>query len=229
METQLSFSQLTERQRLVWVSHQLRPEIPLYHVAFSFRIQGALDPERFDRAFKAVVQGVPALRTVLRASAGREARAEVLPHVTPDLVYKDLRAEGMAWKAYIDSVAWEPFNLAGRLFRSWLLRMGEEEFVWLLSIHHIVTDTISFQLIYNRVMAAYRSPDDPRHSDPNPCRADLSEPPDSESAAYWESRLADLPSGVRFYGETDQGDAHPIFGIHRSVHCGRTGAPCAGR
>ena len=40
MERIIEIKPLTERQRLVWLSQQLHPEIPLYYVAFSFRIHG---------------------------------------------------------------------------------------------------------------------------------------------------------------------------------------------
>ncbi|HEX2091917.1 MAG TPA: amino acid adenylation domain-containing protein, partial [Longimicrobiaceae bacterium] len=148
---------LSFAQERLWFLEQLRPGEISYNLPFALRLRGALDVDALERSLSEIVRRHEALRTVFRERDGapRQVIAPFgglrlpvqdlshLPQETREAeVQRELVAEGGA----------RPFDLsAGPLFRVSLLRLGAEEHVLLLSMHHIVSDGWSMGVLYREL------------------------------------------------------------------------------
>ncbi|MCZ6760270.1 MAG: condensation domain-containing protein, partial [Gemmatimonadetes bacterium] len=149
----LSFGQ----QRL-WFLEQLFPNNPVYNVPRAVRMTGALDVEALRRTLDAIVDRHEAIRTTFAVVDG-ELRQVVAPSLTVALPVDDLSGlpgEERDAEAHrlVAEAARRPFDLEqGPLLRAKLLKLGEEEHILVLTMHHIITDGRSSE-IFNREMEA---------------------------------------------------------------------------
>ncbi|WP_316399525.1 condensation domain-containing protein, partial [Bradyrhizobium sp. 33ap4] len=152
----LSFAQ----QRL-WFLAQLNEGSTNYHIPLALRLRGALDRSAWQRSLDRLFARHEALRSVFVATQGKP-RVEVLP---PDaglpIVDHDLRQRSDAEAALLDLCHEEgrtPFDLArGPLIRGHLVRMSDEEHVFLLTQHHIVSDGWSMGVLLRELSQLYRA------------------------------------------------------------------------
>src|SRR5947207_1016962 len=154
-ELPLSFAQ----QRL-WFIEQLEPGSATYNIATAVRLTGRLEVGALERALSEVVRRHEALRTTFPTVAGvpvqRIGEAAAL-----ELAVTDLRGlAGAAREREVErlaaAAAQQPFDLAqGPLLRAGLLRLGAEEQVVLVTMHHIVSDGWSMGILMRELAALY--------------------------------------------------------------------------
>ncbi|MBV9122341.1 MAG: amino acid adenylation domain-containing protein, partial [Planctomycetes bacterium] len=151
----LSFAQ----QRL-WFLHQWAPGSCLYHIPAAVRLHGPLDVSALERSFQEVVRRHEALRTTFANADGQPVqvitpdRASPLPVIDLSAVPAAEREEKVQELASLE--ARRPFDLVGEpLLRTTLLRLGAEEHVVLLTMHHIISDGWSLGVFLREVTALY--------------------------------------------------------------------------
>jgi len=155
---------LSFAQRRLWFFERLEPGSPLYHIPAVLRAAGPLDAGRLERALAEVERRHEALRTVL--AAGSEALSGepvqiVLPPRPFALPVTDLTAlpaveRDARARALVIEEALRPFDLeTGPLWRATLLRLGAENHLVLLTLHHIVSDGWSMDVLLREVAALY--------------------------------------------------------------------------
>src|ERR1039457_4742387 len=66
-----SFQALSDNQQGIWFLCQFAPESSIYNVSFAGRIRAALDIPAFRRAFQALVDRHPSLRTTIAVQSGK--------------------------------------------------------------------------------------------------------------------------------------------------------------
>jgi amino acid adenylation domain-containing protein/FkbM family methyltransferase len=154
-ELPLSFAQ----ERL-WFLSQLEPDSPAYHLFSGVRLRGGLDAAALGRALAEVVRRHEILRTTFASVEGRPVQV-VSPAADVALPVEDLSTlrpqEREAEVARLTKVAARtPFDLArGPLVRASLLRLGEEEHVLLLTMHHIISDGWSSTVLVRELATLY--------------------------------------------------------------------------
>ncbi|HEU5376780.1 MAG TPA: condensation domain-containing protein, partial [Ktedonobacteraceae bacterium] len=161
----LSFAQ----QRL-WFLEQLEPGKDTYTIANIIRLDGHLMLEALERSFQEIVDRHETLRTIFVNDQG-QAWQRVLPRRPVILPTVDLEqhpvTEREEWvKQVMRQEAQRPFDLErDPLLRVLLLRLGDEEHVMLLSMHHIISDAWSigvmareFSLLYAAFADGQASP-----------------------------------------------------------------------
>src|SRR3984893_1681594 len=132
-------------QQRLWFLDQLEPGNTAYNLPRVIRIVGALDGSALTAALQALVCRHDGLRTVF-TSINDEPVQSVLPALEVDLPIVDLSAlsEGDPSEKALQIAGEEarkPFNLAsGPLLRVKLVRLGLEEHILVLVMHHIITD-----------------------------------------------------------------------------------------
>nr|QEO74660.1 AMP-dependent synthetase and ligase [uncultured bacterium] len=153
----LSFAQ----QRL-WFLDQLEPGSAFYNVSAAVRLRGALDVAALRRALGEIVRRHESLRTTFKAVDGHPAQVVAasleLPLEVSDLseLPESEREESVA--AHAREWARRPFDLAqGPLLRAHLLRLGAEEHVALFTMHHIISDLWSIEVLVREVAALYEA------------------------------------------------------------------------
>ena len=136
----LSFAQ----QRL-WFLDQLEPNSSAYNAPAAYRLAGPLDVMALEAAINEIVRRHEALRTTF-ASVDGEPVQVIAPTLCVPLRMTDLEVlpraerEPEAWRRAVAD-AYSSFDLSrGPLLRAQLLRLGEEEHILVLTLHHIVTD-----------------------------------------------------------------------------------------
>ena len=153
----LSFAQ----QRL-WFLDQLAPESASYIIPAAVRLKGELNVEALERTLSDIVRRHEVLRTRF-VSVGGEPRQQVLEAEPVSLLVTDLsgleeteREAAVQEAVTLDSH--DLFDLAnGPLLRVKLLRLGTEEHVVLLTMHHIVSDGWSMGLLIKEVATLYEA------------------------------------------------------------------------
>ncbi|HEX7239391.1 MAG TPA: non-ribosomal peptide synthase/polyketide synthase, partial [Longimicrobiaceae bacterium] len=202
-EAPLSFAQ----ERL-WFLDRLMPGSAAYNLAGAIRLRGEVDAATLRRSLEEIVRRHETLRTVFAEVEGRPVQ-RVLPAGAVPLPAVDLSRldpgtrEGAARRA-AEAAARAPFALeAGPPFRARLLRLGADEHLLVLVLHHIVGDGWSGGVLMREVGALYPAllAGEPSPLPPLPTqyadwalrqrdglRGDVVE----EQLAYWRERLAGL-------------------------------------
>jgi len=154
----LSFAQ----QRL-WVLDRIEPNNPLYNIPRAFQLKGPLDVPSFTRALNEIVRRHESLRTTFATSTNGEPVQVVAKFLELDVPILDLTqyaAQERESRAKELAVREEqtPFNLAtGPLVRSKILKLASDEYILLLTMHHIVSDAWSASIFFQELGALYEA------------------------------------------------------------------------
>jgi amino acid adenylation domain-containing protein/non-ribosomal peptide synthase protein (TIGR01720 family) len=154
-EIALSFAE----ERL-WFLDQLQPGNPSYIIPGAVRLEGRLDTEALTAAVEAVVRRHEALRTRFETLEGRPRRVVEtdarIPIPITDWIGLPRLEQDEAIRREVAEEARRPFDLGkGPLLRLRLLRLGDEEHVLLLAVHHIVSDGWSMGILVREIGVLY--------------------------------------------------------------------------
>ena len=200
----LSFAQ----QRL-WFLDQLEPDNPLYNIPWALRVSGNLKVEALEQSLNAIVERHETLRTTFVAGKDEPAQ-RIAPHARLALGITDLsrRSEtgrGSEVESFIREEARRPFDLRnGPLLRAHLLRLGSQEHILILNIHHIVSDRWSMGVLSHELAALYATTVEGKSSPLPPLpvqyadftvwqRRWLESGVLEKQLAYWKDQLQDAP------------------------------------
>ncbi|HEX8185638.1 MAG TPA: amino acid adenylation domain-containing protein, partial [Blastocatellia bacterium] len=153
----LSFAQ----QRL-WFLDQLEGSTSAYNIPAALRLRGALNTEALTNALSEIVRRHEVLRTTFAMHDGRPVQI-INPEYRTKLPILDFSTfSDDEWSADAERILIEelqqPFDLSkGPLVRAKLLRLGEEDHVLALSLHHIVFDAWSVAILYREMAASYEA------------------------------------------------------------------------
>ncbi|HST59426.1 MAG TPA: amino acid adenylation domain-containing protein, partial [Longimicrobium sp.] len=147
-------------QERMWFLDRLLPGSAVYAMPFRIHLEGTLRPEALRQALEDLVHRHEALRTVFAAQGGRPVQV-VTPPAPFAMSLTDLSelpaqlAEREAARI-ADEEARRPFDLAtGPLFRARLLRTAPDAWRLLLTIHHVVADGWSVDILFRELSQAY--------------------------------------------------------------------------
>jgi amino acid adenylation domain-containing protein len=153
------YYELSHGQRRLWILSRFAEGSLAYNVAGAYRIKGRLDITSFTRALKQITARHESLRTIFITVDGVPVQ-KIIPAAAfnSEIEEHDLRGVD-AWdraavmaRAELETV----FDLSrGPLMRTKLLRTAEEEYVLLLTLHHIITDGWSMEVIVRELMQLY--------------------------------------------------------------------------
>jgi len=152
----MSDTALSLSQSLVWAGQSLAPNTPLYNMAWRFDLYGALDAPRFIAAASDTIRASDAMTSVFLDTGGapvRKARVDV-----PDVPLRDFSAANDPAQEAEDWMvqdAQTPFDLAHESYRTCLLKVAEDHWIWHLNVHHIATDAWSGKLLFEDVATRY--------------------------------------------------------------------------
>ncbi|HET7233234.1 MAG TPA: amino acid adenylation domain-containing protein [Longimicrobium sp.] len=217
----LSFAQ----QRL-WFIDRLQPGTGTYNIPAALRLRGELDADALARALAEVVRRHEALRTVFGEADGEPVQV-IGPGDGFRLAVEPCVDEAEAVRRAKDE-AERPFVLHADLpFRARLLRLGDEDHVLLLTLHHVAGDGWSRGVLYREIEALYTAF---ARGEPSPLaelpvqygdfaawqRQHLSGNVLEAQVAWWRQRLAGAPAVLEL--PTDR-PRPPVPGYHgAAVH-----------
>ncbi len=193
-------------QQRLWFLEQLAPDKAFYNLPAAMRLAADVRTTLLEAALNEIVARHEALRTVFSVQDGQPVQL-ILPELTIPLRAVDLTSIPAADREHearrlAQEEARTPFNLSeGPLVRAQVLKLDTHDNVLLLTLHHIVGDGWSMNLLFEELTAAYaalaagRSPVLPelpiQYADfavwqRNRLRGAVLD----EQIAYWEQQLA---------------------------------------
>ena len=200
---------LSPAQLGLWFLWRAQPDSAAYNIPVALRVRGPLDVDALRAAFSDAAAVHPALRARLVARDGALPGQRIDADVAVALPVIDLsaRADALARAAALtDEDALAPFDLLADapLWRARVLRLGANDHVLSVTIHHIVSDGESIELWLDAVRARYvarvqrsGAPADEADQAARPALPlVLPAPCHPARVAYWRDALADLPSRV---------------------------------
>jgi len=199
-------------QRRMWFLERLTPGGAAYNVPGALRVHGRLDLESWRRACQEIVRRHEILRTTYQEVDGQPVQI-VAETGEPEFTVVDCTGlSGPEGEAEIRRLAREefarPFDLrTGPLLRVKFLRLGPDEHVLLLTIHHIAGDLWSTSVAFGELATlygAYRAGEEPRLPELPVQYADyavwqhgrMAEGAFADDLEYWKQALRGAPPAL---------------------------------
>ncbi|HEX8272004.1 MAG TPA: non-ribosomal peptide synthase/polyketide synthase, partial [Longimicrobiaceae bacterium] len=198
---------LSYAQQRLWMVDRLQPGSPVYNMPAALRMRGRLDARALAGSLGELARRHEALRTTF-AERGDAPVQTVHPPAPVPLPLVDLRGVRDA-ERHAERLAGEealrPFDLgAGPLLRARLLRLAGDDHVLCFTLHHVVSDGWSMDVLVREVSALYGAFS---RGEPSPLpelpvqyadyavwqRAWLSGPVLEEQLGFWKRELRGAP------------------------------------
>lgn len=203
---------LSYSQQRMWFLWQLEPDSPAYNVGGMARLRGVLDVARFEAALQALIQRHETLRTTFPSRDG-VAFQRVAEQSDVRLQWLDLSASreserDQRLQQFADQQAHQPFDLeTGPLLRACLVKAGEREHYFVLTLHHIVTEGWAMDIFARELSALYEAFVDERES---PLEA---LPVQYLDYSMWQRQWLESGEGARQldYWKAQLGHEHPLL------------------
>jgi amino acid adenylation domain-containing protein len=218
-------------QEALWFLDQLDPGHAVYNSHLALRLTGRLDTGALAAALEEVNRRHDVLRATFVADGGTP-RQTIAPPVAVPMPVTDLgrlpapKREAEARRLAAEEAA-RPFDLAtGPLLRAALLRLGEAEHVLLLTLHHIVSDGWSMDVLAGELVALYGAR---RRGEPSPLPDPLLQYADfarwqrdwlqgdtlAGEVEHWRRRLAGAPPRLNLPTDRPRPPVMTFEGAHR--------------
>lgn len=147
-------------QQRLWFLEQLGEQTAAYNIHLGFWLRGALNIDALRSSLQALINRHASLRTDFRLE-GRDLVQVVSQDVRANLVVTDITGSAdlsAAVYALAQQEIESTFALAkGPLFRSRLIRATPTDHVLVCTMHHIITDSWSSQILARELAAFYTS------------------------------------------------------------------------
>ncbi|MGP3963943.1 amino acid adenylation domain-containing protein [Nonomuraea sp. 3N208] len=218
---------LSHAQERLWFLEQFTPGTAQLTIPIRLRLRGPLDAGALAAALDAVVAGHDALRMRFPGTEDGRPRVVLAHDATLPLTVRDAPGEAAA-KALVEQFLAVPFDLAaGPVARALLLRLGDEDHVLVVAVHHIAADGWSADVLMREVFARYDgvTPPSPQVGYGDYAAWQRGLEPSRRDLDFWRDRLAgleplDLPTDrPRPPERTYTGAAH-TFSLNPEVAAG---------
>ncbi len=196
-------------QERLWFLTQLDPASAAYHLRLALRWQGPLEVAALSQSVQRLIERHESLRTRLVTVEGRPWQAIAshldlgLPVVDVATLVEESRQQEV--QHLLTEAVEEPFEVErGPLLRAVLLRLAPAEHIFLLTLHHLIADGWSGEILSQELAAFYNGyvtgqevslPDLPvQYADYAVWqRQHLQGAVLEQEVAYWRERLAGAP------------------------------------
>ncbi|MBY8943659.1 non-ribosomal peptide synthetase, partial [Pseudomonas tolaasii] len=203
---------LSYAQQRMWFLWQLDRASGAYNLPGAVRLKGALNFGAMEQAFASLVGRHETLRTVFQRQADdRLAQVAVEPSLAIDQLDLSTLTPAEREQAVIDAATRQsllPFDLEhGPLLRVQLLKLDDQEHVLLLTLHHIVSDGWSMNVLIDEFIRFY----DAHERNETPQLPAL--PIQYSDYALWQRRWLEAGEQARQleYWQARLGDEHPVL------------------
>jgi amino acid adenylation domain-containing protein len=161
---------LSFTQTRLWFLEQLKPGNPAYNIVFAVRLKGNLDRDLLEKSLNEIIKRHESLRTTFKIAEGQPVQV-IAPSLTIALPIIDLQKcdprsasvgnrteRELKLQQLATQESQQPFNLSQLpLLRSKLLHLETQEYILLLTIHHIIADEWSIEVLLHDLAAFYQA------------------------------------------------------------------------
>ncbi len=224
-------------QQRLWFLDEFEPNSSLYNIPAAVRLRGTLDLTALEQSFREVIRRHESLRTrfgvadrmpVQVIDEAREFNLSVLDLSTVAETERDAEARRAAMEE-----SQRPFDLsAGPLMRASVLRLGEQEHVLLCTMHHIISDGWSMEVLTRELTTLYEAY---AHGKPSPLpelaiqyadyahwqREWLQGEVLDKQLGYWKQQLAGAPAVLELPTDYPRPAMQSFRGAHQSLTLAR--------
>jgi amino acid adenylation domain-containing protein len=152
--------QLSFAQERLWFLDQLNPGSAVYNVPLAVRLAGPIDPALLEESVNEIVRRHDTLRTTFPTVAGRamptvcaELKVTLQTHDLTSCLPEECEARS---HTLLNEECAAPFDLTeGPLIRATLLKTSAQQHVFLVVMHHIVSDGWSLVLFFQELSTIY--------------------------------------------------------------------------
>ncbi|AGZ41987.1 non-ribosomal peptide synthase/polyketide synthase [Actinoplanes friuliensis] len=207
---------LSYGQRRLWFLHQFEASGATYHLPVALRLHGALDVDAMTAALGDVTDRHESLRTVFGEDADGSYQTVLAPdQARPALPVLDVAEAGLDHE--LDLAVQEAFDLRTQApLRARLFRLGTDDHVLLVVVHHIAGDAWSMGPLARDLASAYAarvagaapswSPLPVQYADYSLWQHDvLDESELDRQVDFWRQALAELPQELDLPADRSRG------------------------
>ncbi|NLX97237.1 MAG: amino acid adenylation domain-containing protein, partial [Rhodopirellula sp.] len=197
---------LSFAQERLWFLDHLDRGSAAYNIPAAVRIEGVLDTEALAAALNEIVLRHESLRSRFETVDGRPVQ-RIDAHLRIELPVIEASGEAEA-HGIANELAGQPFALdTGPLLRARLIRLSDREHIFVLTVHHIVSDGWSMGVFLRELAAVYGAFSEGRRSPLAELPFDYADFANwqreylkggilESQLAYWTEKLASLPGGL---------------------------------
>jgi amino acid adenylation domain-containing protein len=153
---------LSYAQQRLWLLAQLEPDSAAYNIPRALRLQGELDVPALRQTFNKILARHEVLRGSFDLVEGQPVQ-RIATHLEIDIPVVDLEELSANDREaeitrLVTAEAQRPFDLSrDAMLRTSLLRLGNQDHVLLLTMHHIVSDGWSLGILVKEMAAIYQA------------------------------------------------------------------------
>jgi amino acid adenylation domain-containing protein/non-ribosomal peptide synthase protein (TIGR01720 family)/FkbM family methyltransferase len=227
------FYEISHAQKRLWLLDQLLEEKQAYNMPVSYILKGDLKEETLSKVLDTIVNRHESLRTVIVTDNGLpKQKINSLKHSGFKLKCTDLRDEDnkeeLAHKLAVLE-AGTPFNLAqGPLIRAQLLRLEDKRHIFLITLHHIISDGWSISVLFNEIITLYHAFSSGRKNPLSPLKIQhkdfaawqneqLNEDAIMEHRSYWCNQFKDEISIIEVPADYIRPNVKTFSGAYETV------------
>ncbi|GAB4190172.1 MAG: non-ribosomal peptide synthetase [Coleofasciculaceae cyanobacterium] len=153
---------LSFAQARLWFLDQLEKGNPAYNIAFALRLQGALEVTLLEQSLNEMVRRHEILRTTFSMVDGQPVQVitSCLKLSLPVEDYQNLLEVDCESEVrnLMTQEARQPFDLTqAPLLRAKLLRLTQQEHIFILTLHHIIADEWSVEVFVREMAVLYKA------------------------------------------------------------------------
>ncbi len=221
----------SDSQSRIWYMDQFAPESTAYNITTAIRFIGSLDRRAFRESVDQLVARHQSLRTTVRNVDGQPVQAISsilrleLPEIDLTTAPNTMRIDEA--KRILQEEGRRPFNLStGPLLRLLLLRLNDDDHVLLLTMHHLISDQWSLNVIAREISSLYNASRKGAAPTLEPPQAQYGDfavwqnhylSPDRLQAglSYWKNQLAGVEASI-FPSDRPRPPTQTFRGAHQS-------------
>jgi hypothetical protein len=144
-------------QQYTWFLTQVESDTNQFHHPNGWRIHGELDTQALERSLNTLVDRHMTLRTTFHVENGLPVQ-RVHNQFSIELRPIDLGGDPSQAGHHLEDEAQRPFDLLnGPLIRAALIKLDEGEHIFLLTLHHIISDGWSMDVLIHELSVLYRA------------------------------------------------------------------------
>lgn len=154
---------LTSSQNRFWVMSQLDGGTLAYNISSAIKIKGDIQVDKFKKSFSKLICDYEILRTYFKANSKGEVRQYIIPNAKisfniEEIDYSSEKNKKVLVDAYLQEKSGSSFNLTQvPLIKGSLLKLEQGEFVFFLSLHHIIADGWSIEILISEIIKNYNN------------------------------------------------------------------------
>ena len=152
---------LTAAQNRLWVLSQLAESSKAYHISGAVKIRGQIVLDQLETAFQKLLDRHESLRTCFKTNAAGEVRQYIRPSTLLNFsLERYLWASDQVDRSLILQLLEEKNSISfdlenGPLVRALIIEVKKEEYIFFLTMHHIIADGWSMELLISEVLSVY--------------------------------------------------------------------------